>query len=74
MSIIAKTMLFYTEKIMTVNCVIVSLTVSCLIVYDLRVIVAVVVIHQLDIRTCTAQNCSQTLLRRFNDAVITFLA
>ena len=42
MSIIAKTMLFYTEKIMTVNCVIVSLTVSCLIVYDLRVIVAVV--------------------------------
>ena len=32
------------------------------------------VIHQLDIRTCTAQNCSQTLLQRFNDAVITFLA
>ena len=24
--------------------------------YDLRVIVAVVVLHQLDIRTCTAQN------------------
>ena len=25
------------------------------LMYDLRVIVAVVVIHQLDIRTCTAQ-------------------
>ena len=41
--------------------------------YDLRVIAAVVVTHQLDIRTCTAQNCSQTLLQRFNDAVITFI-
>ena len=39
--------------------------------YDLRVIVAVVVIHQLNIRTCTARNCSQTLLQRFNDAMIT---
>ena len=30
-------------------------------VYDLRgVIVVVVVIHQLDIRTCTAQNCSES--------------
>ena len=41
--------------------------------YDLREIAAVVVTHQLDIRTCTAQNCSQTLLQRFNDAVITFI-
>ena len=30
--------------------------------YNLRVIVAVVVIYQLDIRTCTAQNCSQSFL------------
>ena len=35
--------------------------------YDLRVIVAVVVIYQPDIWTCTAQNL---LLQRFNDAVI----
>ena len=41
--------------------------------YDLRVIVAVVVIHQLNIRTCMAQNCSQTSLQRFDDAVITFI-
>ena len=41
--------------------------------YDLRVLVAVVVIQQLNIQTCTAQNCSQTLLQRFDDAVITFI-
>ena len=38
-------------------------------VYDLKVITAVVVIHQLDIQTCTAQNWSQTLLQCFDDAV-----
>ena len=32
------------------------------VLYDLRVIVAVVVIYQLNIQTCTAQNCSQSFL------------
>ena len=30
--------------------------------YDMRVIVAVVVIHQFDIRICTAQNCSESFI------------
>ena len=34
----------------------------CMAMYDLRVIVAVVVIYQLDIRTCTAQNCSESFI------------
>ena len=38
--------------------------------YDLRVIVAVVVLHQLDIRTCTAQIVHQLYC---DDAVITFI-
>ena len=42
-------------------------------VYDLRVIVAVVVIHQLNIRTCTPQIVQNLLLQRFNDTVITFI-
>ena len=33
--------------------------------------VTVVIIYQLDIRTCTAQNCSES--QRFNDAVIIFI-
>ena len=33
--------------------------------YDLRVIVALVVIHQLDIRTWTAQNCSESFIATF---------
>ena len=42
--------------------------------YDLRVIVAVVVLQQLDIRTCTAEIVHKlTLLQRFDDAVITFI-
>ena len=38
--------------------------------YNLRAIVAVVVLHQLDIQTCTAKNF---LLQRFDDTVITFI-
>ena len=30
--------------------------------YDLRVIVAVVVIYQLDVRTCPAHNCSESFI------------
>ena len=38
--------------------------------YDLRVIVAVVVLHQLDIQTCTAQIVHKLYC---DDAVITFI-
>ena len=33
--------------------------------YNLRVMIAMVVIHQLDIRTCTAPNCSEFFIAMF---------
>ena len=51
-----------------------QLVVNYWVMYDLRVIVAVVVIHQLDIWTCTAQNCSESFMLCFDDAVITFIS
>ena len=42
-------------KCFSVICLQANQLVSLVLLYDLRVIVAVVVIHQLDIWTCTAQ-------------------